>query len=419
MTVLEIATYGRNTLRRRRLEARILEPAVQPGLAPAYELDPRAPTATLLTELLPDVTLDDLVGVSPLPAAAALHALRDVAATLHAMHECGLVHGDLRPSGVLVLPDGRAALARCDSSPAARGTDRTTAARADSHGFAVLAFELLTAIHPLDPTDVAAMVATLGELPPAAAGVLAHALTAAPAQRPLPLELVGALEDIPADQWPSNQLRPVERALPPVEAAPPPPVEAAPPPPVESAPPPVESAPPPPEGAPGLSATTERVHPQRPLWRRIVSAITIVLGLLTVVGGGGAGAWMLFTPAPTAGDAAPPVQVQRVALSITPPQVTCPRAALHLAATILTDGGEGPLQVRWRLPDGTLAQTQSLMAESGERVVRTSFDLDLTGRRRIVGNVRAVVSPAGVVATAPLRYLCEGAFKPARHSPRI
>ncbi len=116
MTVLEITSYGRNTLRRLRHEARIVDRTLLPELAPAYELDPFAPTPTLVTGDLPDITLDDLVSISPLPAAAALHALHDVAAILEVMHDGGLVHGDLRPATVFILPDGRAALARSDGA---------------------------------------------------------------------------------------------------------------------------------------------------------------------------------------------------------------------------------------------------------------------------------------------------------------
>ncbi|KAA1419392.1 hypothetical protein F0U44_13230 [Nocardioides humilatus] len=427
MTVLEITNYGRNTLRRLRLEARILDASLQPRLAPAYELDPNAPTATLVTELLPDLTLDDLVSISPLPAAAALHALRDVAATLHAMHECGLVHGALRPAGVFILPDGRAALARPDAVPEGAGATRQAAVWADSYGFAVLAFELLTGIHPLDLTNGSAMTPSLASLPPRAATVLKRALTTTPARRPLPLELIGALEAIPAERWASNHLKqtPAHPLAPPLDALPTPPAPAVEPP-VDAVPEVQPLAPPDPmpvvspeevvaapEGPPSREApalvAVAVIAPaprKRSVFRRIVAIFTGLVALLTVLTGGAAGAWLLFSPA-TATDPMPgPPQVERMALSITPPQANCPRAAMHLSATIVTDGGEGPLVVRWVLPDGTVADTQSLMAMEGQRVLRTSFDLRLSGRREIVGRVRATVTPTNTQASVPLRYLC-------------
>lgn len=446
MTVLEITNYGRNTLRRLRLEARIVNAGLQPGLAPAYELDPIAPTATLVTELLPDITLDDLVSVSPLPAAAALHALRDVAGTLHAMHECGLVHGALRPAGVLILPDGRAALARPDRAPAATGTSRKAAVLADSYGFAVLTFELLTGIHPLDAADRAAMTASLGMLPPRAATVLKRALTTTPARRPMPLELVGALEAVPAERWSSNRLRqqqvhPLAPPLTPAPASDPPPPE----PPVARTVPEVRPVQPlaPPDPLPFVAPAepeevvaapagparevllpvTARVgapRPRRSLLRRVVSVVTGLVGLMTVLAGGGAGAWLLFAPPSDGADPLPgPPQVQRMALSITPPQANCPRATLHVSATIVTDGGQGPLVVRWQLPDGTIADTQALTADEGQTTLRTSFDLYLSGRREIVGRVTAYVSPADARASVPLRYLCAGAGKHPREGRAI
>lgn len=417
MTVLEITDYGRNTLRRRRLEARLLDAYIQPSLAPAYELDRGATTATLVTELLPDITIDHLVGISPLPAAAALYALRDVAGTLHAMHECGLVHGDLRAAGVLILPDGRAALARPDTAPPASGTSRGSAVQADSYGFAVLAFELLTAIHPLDPSDATAMTACLGMLPRRAATVLRRALTAAPARRPLPLDLVDLLEGVPAERWASNQLRPVLATPPPPPPPSPPPASpeaAVATPEVQPLAPPdevvaVPVAPPPAPPVPEVAVPIAPPLRRKSLGRRIFERGVVLVGLLTVAGAGGAGAWLLFTPASTAGDPVPPPQVRRVSLTITPPQVTCPHATLHFATRIETDGGTGPLEVRLRLPDGTIADTETVMADPDQTVLSTSYDLTLSGRRHVLGPVTAIVSPGGARDVARMRYACGNA----------
>ena len=125
----------------------------------------------------------------PLPAAAVLCALRDVAATLEAVHDSGLVHGDLRASTVYVLPDGRAALARPDAPRAAKRNGRGRARQDDSHAFAVLAAELLTSP------------------PEAAATVLEDALQVDLCRRPVPHALVAALDEIPAEDWPSNDLQ--------------------------------------------------------------------------------------------------------------------------------------------------------------------------------------------------------------------
>jgi hypothetical protein len=429
MSVLEITTYGRNTLRRLRREARLVDVEAVPHLAPAYEIDPCAAT-TVVTEYLPDLTIDDLVGISPLPAAAALHALRDVARTLQAMHECGIVHGDLRPASVFILPDGRAALARPESPPPGQGTSAGDARGTDTYGFAVLAVELLTAVHPLHPDNPSSMAGLLFSLPSDAAIELGWALTAENERRPLPLDLVAALDAIPPEEWSTNHLRhePVRLAPPLAEPVEAPslaePVEApslAEPVEAPSLAEPVEA----PSLAEPVEASRQARHtivppkPRRSLFRRLLGPFVILVGLLTVVAGGGAGAWMLFVPDASAGDtAAAPVEVRRIGVTVTPPQALCPRASLHLAATIATDGGGGRIEVRWQLPDGSAAGTESLSVDEGRQVLMAAFDLRVSGTRPLIGEVTAIVSPGGARASAPIRYLCPQHAKTPRQARR-
>jgi hypothetical protein len=407
MTVLEITSYGRNTLRRLRRELRILDPMATPGLAPAYELDRFAPTPTLVTGDLPDVTLDDLVSISPLPAAAAIHSLQDVADTLEAMHDSGLAHGALRPDAVFVLPDGRAALAL----PGTPGADR----RDDARDFAMLALELLAGVHPLSPEDAGAIAASHPLLAPAAANVLELALTIDAARRPLPHALMVALDVIPAEEWPTNGLHPAEPNLEPLPPLPR--VELAPALHVEDAAEEVAaeevSAEPEPSGPLPVEREPSRLRVvPRPSRRRVVRAIVtpfvVLVGLVTVFSGGGYGAWLLFASSPSAGDpAASPPHVRRVSLLVTPPQALCPNAAMHITATIVADGGPGELELRWRLPDGSTADTESFAVDGGRRVLRTAIDLTLTGEQQLLGKVVAVVN--GARASAPIRYLCPSA----------
>ncbi len=425
MTVIEISSYGCNTLRRLRREARILDPALMPDLTPAYEIDRFAVTPTLMTGDLPDITLDDLVSISPLPAAAGLHALHDVAATLEALHDSGLAHGDVRPSTVLVLPDGRAALARPEAARTA--ADRRPNLLDDAHDFAVLAFEVLTGVHPLSPGNAVSLAESLPALPRPAAHVLELALTIDAQRRPLPHALMVALDAIPAEDWPTNGLH---RPPPPPPVPPPAVTVATVPRPKPQAParlaPPIELAP-----AEGLPVAERPVEPgpvevrmvpprvKRSLLRRVLGPFVILLGLTTVFSGGAAGAGLLFAPSPSAGDpvSAPP-HVRRVALSVTPPQALCPYAALHITATIVADGGPGQLELRWRLPDGTTADTESFAVDGGRRVLRAAIDLTLTGREQLRGEVVAVVN--GARASAPIRYLCPGAdTKQKDRSPAI
>jgi hypothetical protein len=446
MSVLEITTYGRDTLRRLRRELRIIDPELMPNLALAFELDPSAPTATLVTEDLPDITLDDLISIAPLPAAAVLHALRDIAGILQAMHACGLVHGHLRPSSVYVMPDGRAALAHPGAAPPGTGTSHDTAERADAYGFAVLAIELLTGVHPVDPRHAISMATALPLLPNAAATELKRALTTDPSRRPLPVDLVATLTAIPAEEWPTSHLL---RTPPPVEeptiATSPDPVDAEPsdnerwapetpetPEDAETAEAPedAETAEAPEPEPPLVTAVAPQPEPvvvvqivpprrKRSLFRRILGPFVILLGLMTVFAGGAVGATMLFAPTISAGDAtAAPLQVRRVSLSATPPQAFCPRASLHFAATVVTDGRAGVVEVRWRLPDGITADSERFSLHAGQTTLRAAIDVTLTGNEKLRGKVVAIVSPAGVRASVPIRYLCPDATKTRRNQSR-
>jgi serine/threonine-protein kinase len=61
-------------------------------------------------EYLPGITLENLVGdYGPLPAARAVHYLRQICGALGEAHAIGLVHRDLKPSNIMVCNRGRIA----------------------------------------------------------------------------------------------------------------------------------------------------------------------------------------------------------------------------------------------------------------------------------------------------------------------
>jgi len=276
-------------------------------------------------------------------------------------------------------------------------------------------------VHPLERSNARSLVTAVCDLPARAARVLDRALTSDPDRRPLPLELMASLDAIPPEEWPSNRLRRTtqepEVEMPVVEM---PVVEE----PVVEEPvvggPVVETVVVEPE-PPAPRAVVRIVPPRtkRSLVRRIVGPFVILLGLATVLAGGAGGAWLLFTPGPSESDeAAAPPQVRRVSISVTPPQAQCPRASLHFAATIVTDGAAGDVEVRWRLPDGSTAETESFSLDAGQTVFRAALDLTLTGADQLRGNVVAVVSPAGAQGSVPIRYLCPSAKKDRKDQAR-
>ncbi len=456
---LYVISTGRNALRRLRREARILA-AAEPSVARAYDLDPFADTATLVMEYVPGVTLDDLLEVSPLPAPAALDALRDVAETLRAMHESGLVHGNLGPSTVYVLPDGRAALGEPGEVPPGSGT--LTPPDEDSYDFAVLAFELLTGFHPLDPRTVISATRGLTDLPASAAAALEQALAATTSEAPPAHELSAALDAVPAEEWPFHRTAPsapradprtqlvwpparpmwtgaldeglvdllVEPAPPTDHAVPGSPVTRAPvvdleatlapivEPAVEPtlraepvAPPPAVEIVAPSEPDLDLLPVLDELSPNswRPVKRGVIrrsGPFFAILCLLGVVAAGGYGGSIVFADgAPRLSPTPVAVQVSDVSMTVSPFQAYCPRADLHLVASIATDGGVGDVRVTWRLPDGT-TPSQTVLVKPGQRLVQASLDITMKGRIALEGKAVATVEPSGLSASVPIRYLC-------------
>ncbi len=87
-------------------EARVLAELDVPGVARLVDADPDGSWIAL--ELLDGEPFDAWAATRPIPAAAA--AAADVADTLAALHERGTVHGDVKPSNVMVASGGRAVL---------------------------------------------------------------------------------------------------------------------------------------------------------------------------------------------------------------------------------------------------------------------------------------------------------------------
>jgi hypothetical protein len=415
-------------LARFRREAQVLAATDVTTVVRVYDLDLDGDPACLLMEYVPGVTLWDLMEQAPLPAWQALIALRDVADALRSMAEHGLVHRDIKPSNVFVLPTGRAKLGDFGLARpvVADGGFRTTGPAAgtpayfppevssgqleatvesDAYSFAVMAYEVLTGARPIDAPDAISMITAhwtqpprpvtdaMPGFPPSAAAVLMAALAKEPAGRPLPHEVVAALESVPEEAWPTNDRSPVEVPdAPPVEGLPVPP-RAAP----VTVLAPGEGADPP--------APTRRL-PGRP--RRRYAGVAVVACALVAVAVGVAA--VVGQPS---GDGPDPqrsaaLAVTAVAVSADPSVVRCPAATVHLVARIGTNGAAGTVAVSWLLPDGSHGPEQSFALTDGQREVVARLDATLTGTRPVDGQATAVVRPAGLRGSTPVRYRCAG-----------
>jgi serine/threonine-protein kinase len=98
-------------LKRFRAEARHLAALTHPGIASVYDygedLDDDRRTAYLVMELVPGEPLSEVMARrGALPVDTVLSVLAQSAEALHAAHEMGVVHRDVKPGNLLVLEDG-------------------------------------------------------------------------------------------------------------------------------------------------------------------------------------------------------------------------------------------------------------------------------------------------------------------------
>ncbi|WP_257155661.1 serine/threonine-protein kinase [Streptomyces sp. Ru87] len=91
-------------------EARALARLSHPHVVTIHHIVDADPYPWLVMELLPAKTLEDRLAGGPLPVAEAARIGRELLSALTAAHSAGVHHRDVKPSNVLLRPDGSAVL---------------------------------------------------------------------------------------------------------------------------------------------------------------------------------------------------------------------------------------------------------------------------------------------------------------------
>lgn len=414
--ILPRALSTPDNVERFRREAKVLASTDCRSVVKVFDLVNGPDCALLVMEYVPGQTLADRLTGGPLPSPEALRALRDVASALRHMADRGIVHRDVKPGNVFVLPDGHAklgdfGLARMVSDDSAFRTaggaptgtpayfppevSQGTAepdARSDAYSFAVMAYEALTGRRPFDAPDALALVIAHWDqdpMPPrealpgisdAAAAALLAGLAKDPARRPLPSELIDMLEQVPEQAWPvpeRTMRRPARNATT------------------------IVSATPLPAHLPAASPTAPPRERRRPSRSRR-ARLRLVLALVAVVG---LSAAVALAVSRLSGEAA--LAVVSVDVAVAPDRDTCPRARYDFTAIIRTNGSAGTLRLQWVRPDGAVLPERELTLSSGQREVTARLEFTMSGRSSLEGEGRIVVlSPGSDAGAAEVSYAC-------------
>lgn len=224
-------------------EGRLLSRLSHPGLLSVLDVGADGGRPFLVLELVHGGTLREACAAGPLPPARVASIGAEVADALAHVHARGVVHRDVKPSNILLQPDGRARLADFGiarlageishvtrsgatvGSPAylspeqVRGERGLTAAT-DVYSFGLVLLEALTARRAFDGSAVEAAVARLTRSPrlpttlsPSWVALLAALTDADPAARPSADEAAGRLRRLAA-----HESRGSTAALPAVDA---------------------------------------------------------------------------------------------------------------------------------------------------------------------------------------------------------
>ena len=177
------------TIKRFYREAEAAARLSHPGIVPIYEINEVDGTHYYAMEFVDGVSLDVYARKRDVSPREAARLIRDAAHALHAAHEKGVVHRDVKPSNLLVRANGDIlvsdfGLARHDKSATLTSTDAIVGTprymspeqilarqsrvdgRSDVYSLGVTLYELLTGRAPFDAVTIQAFLKQVLEEPP-------------------------------------------------------------------------------------------------------------------------------------------------------------------------------------------------------------------------------------------------------------
>jgi hypothetical protein len=102
----ELLADDTERLARLQREAKTLASLNHPNIGSIYGLEEAMGVTALVLELIEGLTLADRIEAGPIPLAEALTIARQIAETLEAAHEQGIIHRDIKPANIKIVRTG-------------------------------------------------------------------------------------------------------------------------------------------------------------------------------------------------------------------------------------------------------------------------------------------------------------------------
>jgi serine/threonine-protein kinase len=393
-----------------RREAKALAVLDHPAIVRLYDVVATDSHLLLVMEYADGSDLRRRLDEDFLDSTGALVVLRDVASALAHAAAHGVVHRDVKPANVFVLPDGhaklgdfgvarvlgdtaafRTALGTGVGTPTYMAPEQIAGARdvgppADVYGFSVMAYEVMTGRLPfaattMDETLDAHLHASpadpsvvLPGFPRDAARVLLAGLAKHPSARPPIGAVAAALDGVPTADWPrpprarrrrSTAAMPATTIVTGSSSA------------VRTKAASAEAAPPVTGGAPAPVWIEPVVHRPAPArrsawwWSLVLIPIALVAGWWVVRGTADRGS----------------IAVRSVSVTIprSARRASCPGATFSFTGHVVTNGATGPVKVRWTGPDGVAQDPVTARVGSGREHALAVLRFSVRGTRTLRG----------------------------------